>query len=308
MNGEKMIPARLDAVTIRYGRTVACDGLSLSVEEGTVYALLGRNGAGKTSAIRCLLGQRRPQGGRAFLFGRPALHSRTAAMKRIGVVPERPDAPRDWTARDLISFHRGLYEKWDAVGVLRRFERFGVPLKTPFGRLSRGQQSHVQLALALGHGPELLVLDDPVLGLDAVARRAFYEETVDHLAGSGAAVLIATHDLDGVEGLATRVGFLEAGRILLEENLERLKERIVRIRFLEGLQAAAARESLPGGCAVLSEESLGGSVAWVVRLEEKAIERPLAGLLGAEAEREALSLEEIFVALCGDGAGNGGAQ
>ncbi len=302
------VPARLEDLTVRYGRTTACDGISLKVTEGMVYALLGRNGAGKTSAIRCLLGHRRPDAGGAFLFGRPAARTRRAAMMRIGFVPERPDAPPDLTAGDLLSFHRGLYRTWDAAGVLRRLKRVGVPIKTPFGSLSRGQQSHVQLALALGHGPELLILDDPTLGLDAVARRAFYEETVDHLAASGAAVFIATHDLDGVEGLASRVGFLAAGRILLEEDLERLKEQIVRIRFLDGSEAAGAREGLPAGCEILSEESLGGTVAWVLRRGADAAGLPLSSLLGTEVQCDALSLEEIFVSLCGETADEGGAS
>src|SRR2546430_7433621 len=107
---------RIDGLTVRYGRKTAVDRVSLTVPRGSVYALLGRNGAGKSSLVRCLLGQQGPTSGVARLFGGDAWKTRTAAMARIGVVPEEPDAPPEMTARQLAAFFERLYPSWDQPG------------------------------------------------------------------------------------------------------------------------------------------------------------------------------------------------
>ena len=218
-------PVSVERLTVRYGRRTALDGVTLRVARGSVYALLGRNGAGKSSLIRCLLGQQRPEGGRALLFGLDAWSHRAGAMARAGVVPEEPDAPPGMSARRIAAFCARLYPRWDGRAVEERLRRFEVPTDLPFGRLSKGQKGLVSLALALGHSPELLVLDDPTLGLDVVARRALFEELVGELADRDTTVFITTHDLAGVEGIADRVGFLREGRLVLDEEMESLKER-----------------------------------------------------------------------------------
>src|SRR5215470_14653568 len=146
----------IEKLTVRYGRSLACADVSLTVGPGSVYALLGRNGAGKSSLVRCLLGEQRPTSGRTLLFGSDSWTTRRTAMDRTGVTPEEPDAPPTMTARELSEFCRRVYPKWDAGAVDARLARFSVPPRVPFGRLSRGQKAQVMLALALGHRPELL--------------------------------------------------------------------------------------------------------------------------------------------------------
>lgn len=227
-------------LTVRYGRRLVLDAVSLSIPRGTVYALLGRNGVGKSSLARCLLGQQRPASGEARLFGRDAWRFRQTLMERVGVVPEEPDAPPELTARALVLFCGRLSVRWDEASVMRRLERFGVPLRTAFHRLSKGEKGAVMLALALGHGPELLLLDDPTLGLDVVARRAVFGELIGELADRGTTVLVTTHDLSGVEGIADRVGILHRSRLVLEGDLEALKAE--RGASLEEIFAAVAGE------------------------------------------------------------------
>ena len=111
-----------------------------------------------------------------------------------------------------------------------RLERTRVPVDVPFGQLSKGQKGAVMLALALGHAPELLVLDDPTLGLDVVARRMLYDELIGELADRGTTVLLTTHDLAGVEVLADRVGILNGAKLVVDESLDALKGRFRRIR------------------------------------------------------------------------------
>jgi|WetSurMetagenome_2_1015567.scaffolds.fasta_scaffold191892_2 ABC-2 type transport system ATP-binding protein len=286
-------------LTVRYGKTKAVDGVSFSVGQGEVYALLGRNGSGKTSMIRCLLGQWAPTSGRAVLFGGDAWRTRTEAAVRLGVVPEAPDMPAALDANTLEAFCRKLYPKWDSRGVAERLQRFGVPLKIPYGRLSRGQKNQLALALALASMPEVLVLDDPTLGLDAVARKEFFEELVGDLADRGTTVFITTHDLAGIEGIATRVGILKAGVLLVDEAIESLKERFRIVRWEGNAQPASLGALAP----VRSTGDTWGCEALVSRYSEEAFSRLAQDLAPTGVEASALSLEELFIALAGEEGG-----
>ena len=295
-----------EGVTVRYGRALACDNVTFSVPQGSVFALLGRNGAGKSSLVRCLLGSQKPARGRALLFGGDIWKTRARAMGRCGVVPEEPDAPVEMTARQLARFCSRLYPSWDSAGVAARLERFDVPENVAFGKLSKGQKQEVMLALALGHAPELLVLDDPTLGLDAVARQAFYEELVGELADRGTTVFIATHDLSGIEGIATHVAILKNGRLVLDESLETLKSRFRRIRY--GNQATETRTEygteLDAFDALRVRVRGWGVDAVVGNFADGLFEsfRATDGVVDASASP--LSLEEIFVAVAGEEKGD----
>lgn len=295
-------PIRIESLTVRYGRAAACADISFSVAPGSVYALLGRNGAGKSSLVRCLLGEQRATSGRTLLFGSESWTTRQAAMARTGVVPEEPDAPPAMSARDLSNFCRRIYPRWDAAAVATRLERFGVPPAMPFGRLSRGQKTQALLALALGHAPELLVLDDPTLGLDPVARRALYDEIVGELADRGTTIFLTTHDLAGFEGIATRAGILKVGRLILDEEMEALRARFRRIRYANRLTETRTvfGTELDAFEAVRVQVRGWGIDAVVSNFDEAAFER-LRAMDGVDdASAEALPLEEIFVALAGE--------
>jgi ABC-2 type transport system ATP-binding protein len=218
-------PVICEGVRIRYGRATVLDDVSLAVPAGCVYALLGRNGAGKSSLVRCLVGQQRAAAGRLRLFGLDTWKDRQRLMARVGVVPEEPDAPAELTPAGLLALTARLHPRWDLDGARARLERFAVPVGTVFGRLSKGQKGAVMLALALGHSPDLLILDDPTLGLDVVARDAVFRELIGELADRGTTVLVTTHDLAAIEGIADRVGILRDGRLVVDETIEALKGR-----------------------------------------------------------------------------------
>ncbi len=301
MSGGTINPVVVDRLTVRYGQTRAVDAVSLAVAPGAVYALLGRNGAGKSSLVRCLLGQRKANDGSVSLFGRDAWRERTALMARVGVVPEEPDAPPEMNASQLVAFCARLYPRWDGAAVAERLERFDVPQRVPFGRLSKGQKAQLALALALGPRPELLVLDDPTLGLDVVARRELYEELIGELADRGTTVFLTTHDLAGVEGIADRVGILKAGRLVLDGEMETLKARFRRVRF--GTRAVAAAGGADGlvEFETVSVRRRGWGVEAVVdRFGDDAFSRLRSREEVVDAEAEAMSLEEIFVAVVGE--------
>lgn len=239
-------PIMVEGLTVRYGRRTAVDHVSLMVPRGSVYALLGRNGAGKSSIVRCLLGQLKPDAGRATLYGLDSWRRRAEAMRRTGVVPEEPDAPPSMTARRIAAFCARLYPSWDSAAFEERLRRYEIPADLPFARLSKGQKGLVALALALAPAPEILVLDDPTLGLDVAARRALFEELVGDLADRGTTVLITTHDLAGIEGIADRVGILVEGRLLVDEEMEALKERHAPVAALEEIFLAVTCRTAEG--------------------------------------------------------------
>jgi ABC-2 type transport system ATP-binding protein len=299
---ENISAASVEGLTVRYGGKTALFGVTFSVPRGSVYALLGRNGAGKSSLLRCLLGQQKPQAGRAALFGEDAWRRRAALMARTGVVPEEPDVPPEMTARQIAGFSRRLYPAWDSAGVEDRLSRFGVPTDVPFGRLSKGQKAQVMLCAALGHGPELLVLDDPTLGLDAVARKAFFEELIGDLADRATTVFLATHDLAGIEGIATRVGILKTGKFVLDEEIETLKARFRRIRY--GNDTSVEREAwgteLDDFDAARVQVRGWGVDAVVTNYDDISFERFRQKPGVVDAEASPMSLEEIFLAVAGE--------
>jgi len=287
----------LDGVSVRYGKTRVVDDVSIQLAPGVVFALLGRNGSGKSSLVRCLLGHQRPAAGQVRLFGRNAWSSRTQAMARIGVVPEDPDAPADMSVGALVSLCRGFYPSWDDGYVDALLDRNGIARGTAFGQLSKGQKGAVMLALALGHGPELLVLDDPTLGLDAVARRALYGEIIGALADRGTAVFITSHDLNGIEPLADRVAILDGHRLLLNEPLEEVKARYRSVR-VTGPAAQNGIDWHPFETLRTATREWGAE-SLVSNFSEQAFAafQSRTGTSGAEVL--SLSLEDIFIALTG---------
>lgn len=294
---------------VRYGRTAVFDGVSFTVAAGQVCALLGRNGTGKSSLVRCLLGQQKPDAGEVQVLGRDVWRHRALLMEHIGVAPEEPDAPPLMTVRQLDRFGAQLYARWDGEGLRQRLARFEVPLEVPFVRLSRGQKAQVMLSLALAPEPQLLILDDPTLGLDAVARRAVFEELVVELADRGITVFLCSHDLAGIEAIASQVMVLGGGRLLLDEDLEELKQRFRRLSF-QRIAGVGDRQS--DGEDLLAEleplvvKTRGRGVEAVVsRFDDGVFERFCQHRDVEGVELEPLPLEEIVVALVGEGATGG---
>lgn len=214
---------RVESVSVRYNRQLVVDQVSLEVARGSVYALLGRNGAGKSSLMRCLLGLQKPTSGQVKIFGEDVWTHRARLLARTAYVPETSDAPGTLRVRDVVAFYASMYATWDHGAVKSRLGRVGVNEMAMVSALSKGQRALFTLALALGSKPELLVLDDPTLGLDVVARNDFFSDFIGELADRGTTVILTTHDLAGVEGIADRVGILQGSRLALDEDVEKMK-------------------------------------------------------------------------------------
>ena len=216
---------RLEQVTKRFGAETALDGVSLEVPPGVVFALLGENGAGKTTAIRIMLGLLEADAGRAEVLGLPSERKGLQIRRRVGYVAERPTL-YDWmSVAEIGWFAAGFYPD----GFYTRYRELAAQFALPEGKrikaLSKGMRAKVSLALALAHDPELLVLDEPTSGLDTLVRREFLESMVDR-AAAGKTVFLSSHQIGEVERVADVVAIVRQGELLLVERLDELKAQI----------------------------------------------------------------------------------
>lgn len=216
---------RLKNITKRYGSEVALDNVSLEVPEGVVFALLGENGAGKTTAIRIMLGLAEPDLGRSEVLELSSELEGIEIRRRVGYVAERPTLYEWMTVNEIGWFTAGFYGNDFLAEYARHIKGFGLDGKKKISQLSKGTRSKVLLSLALANNPELLILDEPTSGLDAMVRREFLESMVDR-AASGKTVFLSSHQINEVERVADVVAILRKGKMILVERLDNLKSDI----------------------------------------------------------------------------------
>lgn len=212
-------------VTKQFGRQVALDNVSLTGERGTVVALLGENGAGKTTALRILLGLLEPDGGSGRVFGLDSWIHGQEIRRRIGYVPDRPTLYEWMTADEMGWYCGGFYDKSFVENYRRMICEFGLPLKKRISTMSRGMKAKVGLALSISHDPELLILDEPTSGLDPIIRREFLESMVD-VAATDRTVLLSSHQIPEVERVADVVCIVKNGKLEIIERLDDLKSSL----------------------------------------------------------------------------------
>jgi ABC-2 type transport system ATP-binding protein len=200
-------------------------GVDLDVPKGSVMGLLGTNGSGKTTLLKCALGLLRPQAGEARLLGESAWNLTDAAKMRIGYVPQVIGLYSWMRVRHQIEFNAAFYPNWNHALADRLVREFDLPLDDRIGKLSVGQLQKVAILLALGHEPDLLLLDEPAASLDPVARRHFLQMVIELAEPGKRTVLFSSHITSDLERVADRVAILKSGRILWQGMLEDLKEQ-----------------------------------------------------------------------------------
>ena len=213
------------------GRCVL-NGINFSVPAGCIYGLLGRNGAGKTTIIRILLGLEPPTRGRTSLLQSESNHLSAKTRGRIGCVAEGHNLIQNYKVSRLVKLCKDLSAQWDDESFNHLMETFRLPRDRKVKDLSMGMRAQLNLALAIAIDPELLVLDDPTLGLDTVARRQFLELVIEIIQQHGRTVLFSSHILSDVERIADRIGILSSGRLVVDCPLEELKERVKKLRVI----------------------------------------------------------------------------
>ena len=270
----------------------ALDGLTMTVEEGSIYGLVGPNGAGKSTILRHITGAYRPDSGSVLADGQP-VYENPAVKQKIAVIPDELYYFLSASTRDMMRFYRGLYPRFDDKRYEALREAFPeVDDRQPIRRLSKGMQKQSAFWLALCCQPELLVLDEPVDGLDPVMRRQVWSLLMGDVAQRGTTVLVSSHNLRELEDVCDHVGVMSHGKVLLERSLTDLQDNIVK------LQAAFRQEEppqLPRDWDVLHTSQIGRVYTYIVRGNPAAIKARMAAYDPLLLEALPLSLEEIFI-------------
>jgi ABC-2 type transport system ATP-binding protein len=215
-----------------YGKTLALDHLNLQVPRGSIYGFLGRNGAGKTTAIKIMLGLLRPTAGAAALLGCDCQDLTASIRQRIGYVTEGHRLFRWMKIGELEKFQRAFFPgQWDRKLFADMLEYFDLSKKRKIKHLSNGQRAQVSLALALAPNPELLIMDDPTLGLDTAIRRQFLEGMIQLIQRQGKTILFSSHILSDVERVADRIAVLDKGVLRADCSLDEFRLAIRKVRF-----------------------------------------------------------------------------
>ncbi len=220
---------RTSRLTKYYGARRVVDGLNLRVEQGQVYGFLGRNGAGKSTTIKMLLGMVRPDSGTAELLGHDVATLSPATRERIAYIAEGHPLYNWMTIGEAVRFTQAFYSQWNHALVEQILDHFELSRKQKLRRLSNGQRAQVSLALAVAPEPELLILDDPTLGLDTVVRRDFLESLIQIIHRKGRTILFSSHILGDVERVADRIGILVDGVLRVDCPTDRFRESVKKL-------------------------------------------------------------------------------
>ena len=270
----------------------ALDGLTMTVPRGSVYGLVGPNGAGKSTLLRHVTGIYRQDSGEVLLEGEP-IYENPAAKARISSIPDELYYFLSASTRDMARFLKGFYPKFDQSRYRTLRDLFSqVDEKRPMRRLSKGMQKQAAFWLALSCRPEILVLDEPVDGLDPVMRRQVWSLIMADVAQEGTTVLVSSHNLRELEDVCDRVGILSHGKVLIERSLTDLQENLVKMQVVF---QEKTMPKLPEDLEVLHVSQVGRIHTLIVRGNATDVTNRLAVYAPILLEALPLTLEEIFI-------------
>ena len=275
----------MNSVTKTFGTFKALDNLTLTVPQGAVYGLVGPNGAGKSTAIRHLTGVYRPDSGTVQVDGQP-VYENPAVKSDIGYIHDEIFFFPSATMEDMRRFYKGLYPRFDEDLYRRLYDIFRLPKNGQIRRFSKGMQKQAAFHLALAMRPKVLILDEPVDGLDPVMRRQVMSLILSDVAEYGTTVLISSHNLRELEDVCDHVGIMDHGKMLLEKSLADMQGTTHKLQIVGGV---------PEGLEVLHESSSGRLKTLICRGQAWEISTKAAAAKPAYFDVLPLSLEEIFI-------------
>lgn len=274
------------------------NGVTFSIGQGQVVGLVGKNGAGKTTLLRIAMGMLEVQQGSARLFGLDPRREPLEVKRRVGFVSEDQILPPFLRVEQTLDLHRSLFPTWDEAVARDLIARFGLPLRSRIKTLSKGQARQVALLCAIAHRPELLLLDEPAAGLDPAARREFLETSIRLLNQTGSTILFSSHYMTDVERLADRIVMLHEGRVLIDSELDELREHYSLALVPHNGETSRANLVSLNGCLGVRERS--DALHAVFNLEPESTARLLESELGiADSLCSRIALEDMFVELAG---------
>ncbi len=271
------------------------NGLEMQIEAGQVVGLLGTNGSGKTTLIKCLLGLLKPTAGECSVFGECSWDLSASAKSRLGYVSQEFALLPWMTVEGMADYTGAFYERWDYAFVKTLIKEWKLKATERVGVLSVGQRQKLAVILALGHHPELLILDEPVASLDPVARRQFLQSLIEFTEHEENTILFSTHITSDLERVASHVVFLQDGKVDFTGELDELKQQVKRIRI-------SSENNLPSNLRVpgtLRSEVNGKFALLAVKGFHNGSLEAISEQHQATVNVEDLNLEEIFLELSG---------
>ena len=275
----------LKNITKTFGDFKALDNLSMTVPKGAVYGLVGPNGAGKSTAIRHMLGIYRPDSGSVTLEGME-VYENPVVKARMGSIPDEVFFYPSATLEEMRRFYRGIYPKFDDALFERLYEVFQLPRKGQIRRFSKGMQKQAAFHLTICTRPDILILDEPVDGLDPVMRRQVMSLILSDVAQRETTVLISSHNLRELEDVCDHVGIMDRGKMLLERSLADMQGSTVKLQLVG---------ETPENLNILHESVSGRLRTLVVRGTAQEVTERVAARKPAYFDVLPLSLEEIFI-------------
>ena len=272
-------------VTKTFGSFKALDDLSLTVPKGAVYGMVGPNGAGKSTAIRHLTGVYRPDSGDVTLEGMPIFEN-PLQKARIGYIPDDIFFFPAATLEEMRKFYAGIYKNFDNDLFKRLYEVFQLPKKSPIRRFSKGMQKQAAFHLTVCTRPEIMILDEPVDGLDPVMRRQVWNLILSDVASRETTVLISSHNLRELEDICDHVGIMDHGKMLLERSLADMQGNTVKLQLVG---------EIPQGLQVLHESASGRMKTLILRGTAEEVTAKMRKMDAVYFDVLPLSLEEIFI-------------
>jgi len=265
--------------------------VSFEVRPGDVIGVLGKNGAGKTTLLELVLGFTPASHGHVEVFGHESYRLPGAVKARVGFVPQQDELVNQLTAGDQLKLIRSFYKTWDDALIARLVTVWDIDLSERVKNMSVGQRQKLSILLALGHRPDLLLLDEPVASLDPLARRHFLEQIVEIAADGNRSVVFSSHIVSDIERLANRIWILKDGRLHWHGDFDDLRDSVVRVHLRAHLQSQV---QIPNALAVDFTQNHASAIVhgWSPELEAQ-----IATLTGVEPEVEGLTLEDIFLAM-----------
>lgn len=267
----------------------ALDDLTLTVPQGAVYGLVGPNGAGKSTIIRHLTGIYKQDAGTITIDGAPVFEN-PAVKSRIAYIPDDVFYFSQATIADMMRYYRGVYPQFDAARYEKLGEVFALDPKRPIRRLSKGMQKQAAFWLAMSMRPEVLILDEPVDGLDPVMRRQVWSLVMADVAENGTTVLVSSHNLRELEDVCDHVGIMNGGKLLLERTLSDLQDNIAKV-----LVALPDGMPQPDGLNIVHQSSTGRLHTLILRGSAEELTNILATAQPLFMDVVPLTLEEIFI-------------
>ena len=276
-------------LTKTFGTFKALDGLSMTVPRGAVYGLVGPNGAGKSTLIRHVTGVFRPDAGTVTVDGRP-VYENPSVKSRIACIPDDVFYFPSASLAEMRRFYKGIYPQFSDERYSQLLAAFGLDARKQLRRFSKGLQKQAAFLLSLSVMPEVLILDEPVDGLDPIMRRQVWQVLMQDVAERGTTVLLSSHNLRELEDVCDHIGILHQGRLLLERPLSELQGNVVKAQLVlrEGTE-------LPASLPVLHRSARGRIETLILRCPQEEAEAALNALEPVFYELVPLSLEEIFI-------------